>query len=379
MNLQQKLNLIKEVGEEIIDEKELATLLSSEEKIVAYDGFEPSGQIHIAQGLLRAITINKITKTGIKFKMLVADWHAYTNGKMGGDLEKIKTIGKYYVEVWKAVGMDMDNVEFVWDTELKSREGYWKLVLDIAKTNSLRRFIRTAEIMGRDESMDLTAAQIIYPCMQIADIFLLGAKITQLGMDQRKVNMLAREIGPQLGFWKPVVVSHHMLMGLTKPQIDRRGEVSSPEKGPDDQAPTNKIQRTIALKMSKSSPDSAIFMTDTFEDIKRKITKAWAPEGVIEENPVLEYCKYIIFESFDRLGIDALKIERPEKFGGNLEIQTYDELMKCYADKSLHPMDLKATVIKLLDQLLQPVRKHFEENPEAKKLLETVRSYQVTR
>jgi tyrosyl-tRNA synthetase len=42
-------------------------------------------------------------------------------------------------------------------------------------------------------------------------------------------------------------------------------------------------------------------------------------------------------------------------------------------------MDLKQTVIKLLDELLQPVRKHFEENAEAKKLLETVKSYQVTR
>ncbi|PIV70708.1 tyrosine--tRNA ligase, partial [Candidatus Roizmanbacteria bacterium CG17_big_fil_post_rev_8_21_14_2_50_39_7] len=46
-------------------------------------------------------------------------------------------------------------------------------------------------------------------------------------------------------------------------------------------------------KMSKSNPDSAIFMTDTTEDIKRKINKAYCLEGDIKENPILEYCKYI--------------------------------------------------------------------------------------
>jgi tyrosyl-tRNA synthetase len=360
MTTEEKVKLVKEVGEEIITEDELTKLLESGEQLIAYDGFEPSGQIHIAQGILRAINVNKMTKAGVKFKMLVADWHAWANKKMGGDLEKIQTTGKYFIEVWKASGMDLSNVEFVWASELVKHPDYWKLVLQVAQTNSINRFIRTAEIMGRDESMDLTASQIIYPCMQTVDIFLLGAKITQLGMDQRKVNMLAREIGNQLGFWKPVVVSHHMLMGL--------GE---PEKAGDE---ADKATRTIAIKMSKSKPDTAIYMTDTTEDIKRKITKAWCPEGEVKENPILEYCKHILFEKFD-----TLKVERPEKFGGTVEFKSYEELEKTFADKQLHPMDLKQTVIRLLDELLEPVRKHFEENSEAKALLEQVQSYQVTR
>ncbi|NTU46063.1 tyrosine--tRNA ligase [Candidatus Roizmanbacteria bacterium] len=358
MTTEEKLNLVREVGEEIITEEDIKKLYDSGEPLVAYDGFEPSGQIHIAQGVLRAININKMTKTGVKFKMWVADWHAWANNKMGGDLDKIQTTGKYFIEVWKACGMDLTNVEFIWASELVKDHNYWKLVLQIAKTNSLKRFIRTAEIMGREESMDLTAAQIIYPCMQVADIFMLGANITQLGMDQRKVNMLAREIGEQLGYWKPVVVSHHMLMGLGTPATETE----------------DKTKRTIELKMSKSKPDSSIFMTDTREDIQRKITKAWCPEGVITENPILEYCKYLLFEKYD-----TMVIERPEKFGGNLTFHSYAELEKTFAEKQLHPMDLKATVIKMLDEILQPVRKHFEENEEAKKLLQAVQSYQVTR
>ena len=359
MTLEEKLALIHEVGEEIVTDEDLKELLNSNEQLVAYDGFEPSGQMHIAQGILRTININKMTRAGIKFKMWVADWHALTNNKLGGDLEKIQTVGKYFIEVWKACGMDLANVEFHWASDMVKNPDYWKLVINVGRTNKLARFIRTAEFMGREESTEkLTAAQIIYPCMQIADIFMLGAKITQLGMDQRKVNMLAREIGPQLGFWKPVVVSHHMLMSLAKPPA----------------SDADKTTRTVELKMSKSNPEYAIFMTDTTEDIKRKMNKAWAPEGVVEENPVLEYCKYIIFEKYPEI-----TIERPEKWGGPMKITSYDELVKKYAAKEIHPQDLKNTVAGLLDKLVEPVRRHFEENEDAKKLLQEVQSYQVTR
>src|SRR3989304_2912579 len=263
MNIEERINLIKQVGEKIVKEEELKELLAGDGELVAYDGFEPSGQIHIAQGILRAINVNKMIKAGVKFKMLGADWHAMANNKMGGDLEKIKTVGKYFIEVWRASGMDLSNVEFVWASEMNKDPNYWKLVLQVGKTNALRRFIRTA------------------------DIFLLGAKITQLGMDQRKLNMLAREVGQRLGFWKPVVVSHHMLMGLGKPASST----------------ADALQKTIEIKMSKSLPDTAIFMTDTKEDIRRKINKAYCLEGDIKENPILEYYRYIIFESLNKLGI----------------------------------------------------------------------------
>lgn len=371
MNVSEKLNLIKQVGEEIIEEEELIKLLESEEELIAYDGFEPSGQIHIAQGLLRAINVNKITKAGIRFKMLIADWHAMANNKMGGDLEKIKTVGRYFIEVWKVSGMDLSKVEFVWASDLVKDPKYWELVIKIGRSNALRRFIRTAEIMGREESLDkLTGAMVIYSCMQTADIFYLGANICQLGMDQRKVNMLAREIGPILGYWKPVVVSHHMLLGL-------KGIQNAKIKNQNDKE--EKIKRTIELKMSKSHPDSAIFMTDTKEDIERKINKAYCPEGQVEGNPILEYYKYIVFESFDRLRINELRVRRPEKFGGDLVFKNYKELEKAFANKEVHPMDLKIALADYLNQLIDPVRRHFEENQEAKELLEKVKSFQVTR
>lgn len=359
MTTEERIKLIREVGEEIISEDELKKLLESGETLIAYDGFEPSGKIHIAQGLLRAININKMVKAGIKFKMYIADWHAMTNDKMGGDLNKLHKLAEYFVEVWKVSGMDLSHVEFLWASDMVKNSDYWKLVIQVGRTNKLGRFIRTAEFMGRENSAEkLTAAQIMYPCMQIADIFMLGAKITQLGMDQRKVNMLAREIGPQLGFWKPVVVSHHMLMGLSKPASKS----------------ADKATRTIELKMSKSKPDTAIFMTDSPEDVKRKVEKAYCPPGIAEENPVLEYFKYIVFEKFP-----SVKVRREEKHEGDKVFESYAEFEEAYKENTLHPQDVKNSLVYYLNDLLRPIRDHFENNAEAKKLKAEVESYTVTR
>ena len=362
MTTTEKLKLLQNVGEEIINEKELINLLESGENIIAYDGFEPSGQMHIAQGILRTININKLIKAGIKFKMLVADWHAFANKKMGGDLEKIKTVGKYFIEIWKASGLDMENVEFIWASDLVKDPNYWKLVLQIASTNSIKRFIRTAEIMGREESLDLSAAQIIYSCMQTADIFTLGAKITQLGMDQRKVNVLAREIGPLLGYWKPVIISHHMILGLGKPSQSQ-----------------DKVKKVMELKMSKSNPNFAIFMTDSEQEVNNKILKAWCPVGETTLNPVLEYYKYFVFESFDRLRIEKVIINRLEKFGGKIELSTYEDLEKQFLNNKIHPEDLKNSLSIYLNKLLEPIRSHFEKNPYAKSLLDQVKSFKITK
>ena len=87
------------MAEECISDAELRNLLKHRPHPVAYDGFEPSGRMHIAQGVMKAINVNRLTKAGCTFKFWVADWFAQLNNKMGGDLKKIQTVGKYMVEV----------------------------------------------------------------------------------------------------------------------------------------------------------------------------------------------------------------------------------------------------------------------------------------
>ena len=79
----------------------------------------------------------------------------------GGDLEKIKTVGKYLVEVWKATGMDMARVKFVWSSDEISNNAvaYWTQALDIARRTTIARVKKCCQIMGRLENK-LTAAQV---------------------------------------------------------------------------------------------------------------------------------------------------------------------------------------------------------------------------
>ncbi|KAJ0491045.1 putative tyrosine--tRNA ligase [Helianthus annuus] len=134
-----------------------------------------------------------------KVKIWIADWFAQLNNKMGGDLGRIQTVGRYLNEIWKAAGMNLEHVEFCGLPR--------KLILGHMNTDHW-----CCQIMGRNEQDELTAAQIFYPCMQCADIFFLKADICQLGMDQRKVNVLAREYCDDIKRKnKPVILSHRRL------------------------------------------------------------------------------------------------------------------------------------------------------------------------
>jgi tyrosyl-tRNA synthetase len=217
--------------------------------------------------------------------------------------------------------------------------------------------MRCGQIMGREENTSNPSAQILYPLMQASDIIHLEADIAQLGMDQRKVNMLARDIFPKIGKKPPVAVHHPMLMGLKFIQNDLQG-----------------ADRKIAMKMSKSKPETAIFMTDSKAKIVEKFNNAYCPEAQEEDNPVMEYMKLIVFEKFP-----SILIERPSKFGGDLEIAGYEELKSLYTSKKIHPMDLKSTTAKYINSLVAPVREHFEKDSKAKALCEEVASYSVTR
>lgn len=264
-------------------------------------------------------------------------------------MKKIQTVGSYMIEVWKAAGMDLSRVEFLYSSaEINARpDEYWTLVMDIARRNSLKRVVRCSQIMGRSESDDLSAAQIMYPVMQCADVFFLGADICQLGMDQRKVNMLAREYcDATKRRFKPVILSHPMMPGLLEGQE----------------------------KMSKSDPNSAIFMEDSEMEVNAKIKKAYCPPAVVAGNPCLSYARHIVLPWCKRL-----EIARPADYGGDKAYVTAEELEADYASGKLHPGDLKPALAKAINAILQPVRDHFVNDKDAAALLKQVKAFKVTR
>ena len=116
--------------------------------------------------------------------------------------------------------------------------------------------------------------------------------------------------------------------------------------------------------MSKSDPDSAIFMEDSAKEVERKIGLAFCREKEIDENPILDYIKHIIFA-----WRSSIEIKRKPQFGGDVRYNSFEELERDFANGALHPGDLKPAVAKVINELIQPVRDHFERDPEAKALL----------
>ena len=361
MDAEKRFDLIKSVGEEVITDEELKQLLETNAHPVAYDGFEPSGMAHLPFGVFRPLLLKDLLKAGIKFKLWLADWFAWINNKMGGDLENIHKVGEYFIEVWKAAGVDTHNVEFVWASDKMDRE-YWKRVILIAKNTSVSRATRCLTIMGRKAGELAETAQYFYPMMQTADVFQLGVDITQLGLDQRRANVLAREVAPKLGWKKPVVVSHHMLMSLQG--------VKEPEGY--DVAAERDVE--ISSKMSKSKPQTCVFVHDSPEEIKRKIGGAFCEAKNVMNNPMLDYSKHIIFRA-----LKSMNVERAKKFGGPIEFGSYQELENAFLSGQLHPLDLKNAVAEHVNDLIAPIREHFEKDRKARELYEFVKSQEITR
>ena len=362
LDIERKIELIcRPPTEEVVTPEDLRQLLETEEHPIAYNGWEPSGLAHLGTGVICAYKMKDFVEAGIHFKAFLATWHAWLNNKLGGDLTLIRKAADLFRHSWIALGVPADKVEFIYSDELYNDIDYWAKTVKIAKNLTIARTTRTLEIAGRKEGEAHYVSDFLYTPMQVADIFHMKVKICQLGMDQRKANVVAREIGEKIGYWKPVCVHHHLLQGLEKPGIWPIPEGQERE-------------AVASAKMSKSKPETCIFIYDTPEEIKQKMAKAFCPERTVKFNPIMDICKYIVFREKP-----VFTIERPAKFGGNVEFQSFQELESAYAEGKLHPMDLKNGVATELADILEPVRRYFENNKEAKDCLETVRNAKITR
>jgi len=303
-------------------------------------------------------------------------------------------------------------IEFIWSSEeiVKRSDEYWRLVLDIATKFPLNRIKKCTQIMGRKDEenifdsvialnndinslfdqiettnsteldtiittpiykerkdhilntlqklletnpQELATSQIFYPIMQCADVFFLGCDITSLGMDQRKVNMLALEYCDKIKRkLKPIIVSHHMLMGLD---------------GSD--------------KMSKSNPDNTIFMNDSENDIGRKIKKAFCEPGNIEKNPLIDWIQYLILPIDGSINIitlndsiltDSVLFDNltDTKYGTvesiTINYNNIKDIKINFENQNIHPKELKSSVTKSLINMLIPIQNKLKEIKEIK-------------
>ncbi len=326
---------------EVLTPDELRALVARSDSPRAYIGFEPSGSLTIAH-LITARKIIDLAEAGCDVTVFLADWHAWINDKLGGDLDRIRAAGRTMEATFRALGADRPNVRFRWAQELTARSEYWARVVRVAKATSLARTRRAMSIMGRaEDEPNLDTAKLFYPSMQAADIFELPVELAYGGMDQRRAHVLAREVAHHHGWPVPAAIHTPLLSSL------RGGARMDPVEG------------IVEGKMSKSDPGSSIRLPSSREEIAAKLGSAFCPAREVDGNPVVEAVRYLVFPWEGQLAV-----ERAPQHGGPVAFEAYDAFEAAWKDGRLHPQDLKGAVAASIDRLTEPVRRRFAAQPE---------------
>uniref|UniRef100_A0A0E0CQU2 Uncharacterized protein n=1 Tax=Oryza meridionalis TaxID=40149 RepID=A0A0E0CQU2_9ORYZ len=172
INSDEKFAVLRSIGDECIYEDELRVPLKNKPSPTCCVWFEPSTNMDIEQGIMKTIYVNRMVKAGCAVKIVMADWFLQRHYKIGNNLSKIRNIGYLNIEMWKAAGMDLDRVELVWLSDELNLHAvdYWPVAMDVSRRYTMTRIARIFWSNAEHGPQILPAAEIIYPCMQVASI-----------------------------------------------------------------------------------------------------------------------------------------------------------------------------------------------------------------
>jgi len=338
MDIKEKIELIKRNCQEIVTEKELEDLLKKKKKPSVYLGTAITGTPHIGY----FVWVSKMAdflKAGFKVKVLLSD---ITGALDNTPWEVLDKRYKYYENViplmFESVGVDTNDLEFVKSSDINLSKEYYLDLLKLSTITSLHDANKAAsEVVKLGDNPKLSG--MIYPLIQTLDEQYLDVDVQYAGVDQRKIMMFARENLPKIGYEKRVEVMTPMIPGL------------------------------IGKKMSASDAKSKV---DLLDDEKTVIEKVKGAEMVTgdPDNGVMAFLRYVIMVRKEDAK-EKFVIKRPEKYGGDLEYSSYDEVEKDFAASKIHPLDLKNAVADEINDLLKPFRKNSKKLTElAKKAYE---------
>ncbi|MFP4118588.1 MAG: tyrosine--tRNA ligase [Candidatus Woesearchaeota archaeon] len=338
MTPEEKFDLITRNLQEIVDEDRLKEILQ-ERDLAVYWGTAPTGRIHTGY-FLPMFKIRDLLNAGCKVVILLADIHAFLDN-MKSTWEQVGYRTQYYEtiikEMLKTVGADISKLTFVKGSDYQLDKN---MTMDLYKMSALAS-TRDTKRAGADVVKQIDTPKLsglLYPILQALDEIYLDVDAQFGGVDQRKIFMFAREFLPQVGYTKQIHLMNPMLGGLT-------GD-----------------------KMSASDDNSKIDVLDGAKTVKKKLNKAFCEEGNIEENFFLDFSRLVLFP-FLKDNEEDFIIDRPEKFGGKITYTSYEELEQEFAQKKLHPLDLKLGVAAYINRLLDPVRNSCD-NEDFQSLLE---------
>lgn len=327
--MEERLARIRRNTQEVITNDELEKLLATKAHPVVYLGTSVTGRPHVGY-FVWGIKLSDFLKADCKVKLLLADVHGALDNTPWELLEKRYA---YYETVipamLKSLGADLSRFEIVKGSAFQTSKEYvfdmWKLSTAVSVHDAHKA---ASEVVKMGDNPKL--AGLIYPIMQALDEEYLGVDIQYGGIDQRKILVLARESLPRIGYSPRVEIMTPLVPGLAQ-----------------------------GGKMSSSVKGSKIDLLDDPATVTEKLRAAYCPEGEVEGNGVLAFIKHVVMVLKQDAG-ERFVIQRPEKYGGDLNYSSYDDLERDYVERKIHPMDLKAAMAREVNVLLAPVRDAFK-------------------
>jgi len=318
----ERIELAKRNIVEIITEEELKELLEQKKEFNFYFGIAPTGPFHLGY-LIPLAKLLDLMEVGGKGTILIADYHAYLDDRKT-PWEEMRLRAEYIETCVRLVlGNKAEKVRFVRGSEFQLSKEYVEDVIKLTGIVTVKRAIRAAsEVVRITESPSVSC--LLYPIMQNVDVKYLKADIALGGIDQRHIYALGREILEKVGWKKPICMFTPLITSLRGPGV----------------------------KMSASKPETHISIHESQKSLKEKIRKAFCPPKEVNNNPIMDILKLLLFPMFGEVEVKGKKY------------QSFEELRSDYENGLIHPLDLKESVTPYLEKIIKPVRKYFEKNKE---------------
>ena len=340
--------------QEIIGDDKLRQIVATR-PLKLYWGTSPTGKPHIGY-LVPLIKLADFINAKAEVTILIADLHAYLDSmKLAPTWDLVNARSEYYIRVLTAVlktlQVDLNKIKFVKGTDYQEERAYTRKMYELmaklkvgdaikAASEVVKQTVSEAKAKSKkkgkaevdDESgINYTMSGLMYSGLQALDEEFLGVDAQFGGVDQRKIFALAHDYLPKIGYAPRI----HLMNPLV-PSFTASG------------------------KMSSSEENSKIDFLDMPNEVKAKIRKAFCIDGDIQNCPLLQLAKFVIFPICE---IQSTKfiINRPEQYGGKLEYESFEELERAFGAKELFSVDLKLGVTDFLNEFLGRVRENLDD------------------
>ena len=342
----EKLQLITSNLQEVLNPEIIQEILEKNERpLKIYWGTATTGKPHCGY-FVPMLKIAEFLAAGCEVTVLLADVHGFLDN-LKAPIELVKERVGYYryavTSILKAVNVDVSRLKFVTGSDYQTRgsatsndpfSGYPFDLLRLSTSVSGHDATKAgSEVVKQVDAPPLSSQ--IYPVMQALDEEYLGVDAQFGGVDQRKIFTLAVECLPRIGYKKRAHLMNPLIPGLQE-----------------------------GGKMSSSDPDSKIDILDSPDVVKKKLKKAFCPPKVVEGNGVISFVEYVLLpaSALKNNGTPKLVIQRRD--ADPIEYSDIQRLKEDYLADILQPQALKPAVTDALLEILEPIRKTFEESKE---------------